>query len=136
MKIHVSRVPPEGLREDATYSPKELDIERFDLHFQEPLAVSSFVTLADRELVVEADIQAKIRMACGRCLTEFDKPLATHATLLYEVTAGDTVDITEDVRQEVMLAFPMIPISRRDCKGLCAECGQNRNVGACPHHPE
>ena len=47
----------------------------------------------------------------------------------------DVVDITDDVRQEIMLAYPMIPVCRPDCKGLCSVCGQNLNAGPCQHHP-
>ena len=136
MKIHVNRIPPEGLREAVNYDPKELDMERFDLRFNAPMHVSSFVTKADRDLVVEAEIRSHARMSCGRCLVEFDTPLAAHATLLYEVTQTDVVDITDDLRQELLLTLPMIPLCRHDCKGLCAVCGQNLNAGACPHHAE
>ncbi len=33
--------------------------------------------------------------------------------------------------EEFSLALPMKPLCRPDCKGLCAECGQNLNVGDC-----
>jgi uncharacterized protein len=41
------------------------------------------------------------------------------------------VDITNDIRQEIILAYPMIPICRQTCKGLCAVCGYNLNQGVC-----
>ncbi|MBI2174769.1 MAG: DUF177 domain-containing protein [Candidatus Omnitrophica bacterium] len=51
----------------------------------------------------------------------------------YHVAPTDVVDITDDVRQEIILAYPMIPVCREDCKGLCISCGQNLNVAACSH---
>ncbi len=136
MKIQVNRVPSEGLREDTTYDPKLLDMERFDVQFQEPIALSSFITVAEHDLIVKADISCVLQLQCARCLTTFDWPLRTDTLLSYEVAPTDVIDITEDIRQEIILAYPMIPMCREDCKGLCAVCGQNLNLGSCAHHQE
>ena len=41
------------------------------------------------------------------------------------------VDLTEPVRQSVLLEIPMKPLCRPDCAGLCPHCGKNRNEGPC-----
>ena len=133
MKIYVSRVPAEGLRDRATYEPAALDMDAFDVHLREPFEVDAFVTKADEELVVTAGIRASLWFSCARCLEEFSSLMTTTAVFSYTVRPSDIVDITDDVRQEVMLAYPMIPVCRPDCKGLCPACGQNLNVAACPH---
>ena len=133
MKIYVNRVPVEGMHEDATYDPKTLGIDRFDVRLEEPISLSSFITKAKRELVVQADIRARVGFSCARCLQEFQRPIQTAAILSYEVGPTDIVDITEDVRQEILLAYPMIPVCQEGCKGLCPVCGQNLNVAACVH---
>ncbi|MEG2005510.1 MAG: DUF177 domain-containing protein, partial [Bilophila sp.] len=33
--------------------------------------------------------------------------------------------------EEFVLALPVKPLCRPDCKGLCPVCGQNRNEGSC-----
>ncbi len=43
----------------------------------------------------------------------------------------DSVDLTEDIREAIILAFPGYPVCRPDCKGLCSRCGKNLNRGAC-----
>ena len=136
MKIYVNRVPAEGMQEEMIYDPKTLDIERFDVRLEEPINLSSFIMKAERELVVQAEIRGRIGLSCARCLQEFEQPLHAAATLSYEVGPTDVVDITDDVRQEIMLAYPMIPVCQEGCKGLCPVCGQNLNVAACPHKPE
>lgn len=133
MKIHVNRVPFEGVHEETAYDPKALDIERFDVHPGDLVRMSSFISKAADELIVQATIQCQLGLSCARCLQTFEAPLQTSATLSYEVQPTDVVDITDDVRQEIMLAYPMIPLCREDCKGLCAICGQNLNVASCPH---
>ena len=136
MKINVNRIPFEGLHKQAIYDPKALDVDRFDVHIEEPIHLASFITKADREMVVQADIRGVLQLHCARCLTPFERPLATEAMLSYQVAPTDIVDITEDIRQEVILAYPMIPLCQDDCKGLCSVCGQNLNVTSCPHQGE
>lgn len=133
MKIQVNRVPEEGLHCHESYDPAPLDMERPDVRLPEPFKVDADVALADRELVVNADIRARLFMTCGRCLDEFHKVVELDAIFNYAVAPTDTVDITDDVRQEIILAYPMIPVCRPDCKGLCRQCGHNLNRGLCEH---
>ena len=133
MKIHVNRIPFEGMREDVEYNPAEMDIARFDVK-PEAVSLSSFVTKAGSdEVVVDADVQGKLTLSCARCLEPFPAPLRAHAVLSYHVKPTDVLDITDDIRQEIMLAYPMVPVCRPDCKGLCKICGQNLNNASCPH---
>jgi uncharacterized protein len=133
MKIAVSRIPEEGLREHATIDPSALDMERNDIHLAEPFEVDAFATKLDQELVVTVDIRAPLRMTCARCLEDYSSELKTDAIFNYQVKPADVVDITDDVRQEIILGYPMIPVCRPDCKGLCRTCGHNLNVAACAH---
>lgn len=51
----------------------------------------------------------------------------------------DLIDITDDVRQSIVLALPLKPICNLNCKGLCSVCGANFNSGhpqATHAHPE
>src|SRR2546422_132133 len=47
----------------------------------------------------------------------------------------DVVVLDDLVRQEVILAVPFSPQCRADCRGLCPQCGQDLNVGACACAP-
>ncbi len=134
MKIEVNRIPEHGLSERTSLDPSTLDMERDDLRFHEPLEINAFVTKVDDEIVVKAEIRYRLHLSCGRCLEEFTVPATTQAFLHYEAQASDVVDITEDLRQEVMLSYPLIPVCRPSCKGLCTVCGKNLNASACSHH--
>ena len=135
MKIHVNRVPEEGLREHATYDPAPLDMDRDDIRLREPFAVDADIKRVDRELVVDVDITAPMELTCARCLEQVRRDLVTGALFSYRVQPTDVVDITDDVRQEIVLAYPMVPVCRPDCKGLCSVCGQNLNERPCGHVP-
>ncbi len=136
MKIHVNRVPEEGLSRHESYDPAAMDMEREDIHLSKPFEVDAAIMLIDKELVVNADIRCLLTMACGRCMDDFESLVHVPAIFSYNVKITDVVDITEDVRQEIILAYPMIPVCREDCKGLCRMCGQNLNRGTCGHPTE
>ena len=41
------------------------------------------------------------------------------------------LDVTEVARQHLLLALPMVPVCRPDCRGLCPRCGANLNEREC-----
>jgi uncharacterized protein len=53
-----------------------------------------------------------------------------------EVFDGKTIDLDPIVREQVLLALPMNAVCREDCKGLCAQCGQNLNEKQCGCEPK
>lgn len=50
---------------------------------------------------------------------------------------GDRLELEDALREFVLLAVPMQRLCRQDCKGICPNCGQNRNenVCNCREHP-
>jgi uncharacterized protein len=41
------------------------------------------------------------------------------------------VELDDEIRQEIILDYPMKIICKAECKGLCPNCGQNLNTGEC-----
>jgi uncharacterized protein len=50
---------------------------------------------------------------------------------LFTLDSYHSLDLTEAVRQYVIINLPMKPLCRRDCAGLCASCGVNLNDHQC-----
>jgi uncharacterized protein len=48
----------------------------------------------------------------------------------------ETVDLTDLVRDSIVLELPLAPLCRRDCAGLCATCGADRNEDPCGCRPD
>jgi uncharacterized protein len=44
---------------------------------------------------------------------------------------GERVDLEPLLREQFVLAVPYAPLCREDCKGLCPQCGVDRNAEAC-----
>lgn len=80
---------------------------------------------------------------CVRCLGEARVPLTFQMEELfyyppYTAPAGESVvgedgfiDLAPIVRDLSLLEVPIQVFCRPDCKGLCSQCGQNWNEGAC-----
>lgn len=47
------------------------------------------------------------------------------------VVEGEFADLTEDIRESIILALPGFPVCDPGCRGLCPKCGINRNRAAC-----
>ena len=58
-------------------------------------------------------------------------PLPDDADPDFTIDDHHTLDITEAVRQSVIVAIPMKPLCQPNCKGLCPECGADRNTVQC-----
>jgi uncharacterized protein len=108
-------------------------------------------------LLVDGWVDLTLELTCTRCLKEFEQPLhVKFAEQFYptvDVVTGlptppfdeeeifpiddhHQVDLTEAIRQNVLLAIPMVTLCREDCKGLCPQCGKDLNLGACECKPE
>ena len=48
-----------------------------------------------------------------------------------EVYSGQSIDLAPALREQVLLATPPSPLCSEDCKGLCAICGQDKNLRDC-----
>jgi uncharacterized protein len=41
------------------------------------------------------------------------------------------IDLSDDVREMVLLSVPLKLICREECRGLCSRCGADLNAGEC-----
>ncbi len=83
--------------------------------------------------VVTGTAATKVKAVCGRCLKPIEIPLAAEDIKIYRDLAecGDEVDISEDVRDELLLNLPQNPLCSPNCRGLCPHCGTDLNDGEC-----
>jgi uncharacterized protein len=106
------------------------------------------VTRTAQGLLVQVKMEANILAECGRCLIEFPQHLETNFTELYAFSANSMtesglilpengkINLTPILRDEMLLAMPINPVCKPDCRGLCPECGENLNEVVCEHYQE
>ncbi|HET9622142.1 MAG TPA: DUF177 domain-containing protein [Kofleriaceae bacterium] len=48
---------------------------------------------------------------------------------------GERIDLEPLFREQFVLAIPYAPLCKEDCKGLCPQCGIDRNTATCTCEP-
>jgi uncharacterized protein len=94
-------------------------------------------------VVVTGRVQADWDAPCRRCLTTAHGHVDVEVRERYQTPPvtdedafaldGDQLDLEPLVREAVLLDLPLAPLCRPDCKGLCPQCGANRNEFDCGH---
>lgn len=95
---------------------------------------------------VTGTLHAVLELSCRRCLTDVPDEVDLSVDWLYdpglEGQAEDegvfpldrdtgSLDLTPQIREEILLAAPPFPLCTEECEGLCPECGTNLNEGSC-----
>jgi len=132
MKINLNNIPAEGLFLREEISAKKLDLETADVKFSGPIRVEAEVQRITNAVSIDLALDTTIDFICGRCLTEFEFRLKKNLRLNYQINQSDqTLDIDPDIREEIILDYPIKPLCKPDCHGLCPRCGKNLNEGGC-----
>lgn len=98
-----------------------------------------------KTISVTANVSATVVSRCARCLEEVSYPVtaALDAEFSREPDPDDpdqylfeasTVDLTEALKDALVLELPLRFLCSEDCKGLCPRCGTNLNTGSCTCH--
>ena len=117
-----------------------------------PLAVQLDADRAGDEVHVTMLVTAESEEECARCLRSFGAPLEFSLSVYADRSGkggryerelerddyvvfhdGRFIDLTDHLREAAILARPMAPLCRSDCRGLCSQCGADWNEGPCPH---
>lgn len=94
-------------------------------------------------------IEVDAHLTCDVCLDEFDRHFEEHfevvvdsgpepdvpeeEEVIYISPKAQSVDFSDYVRDQLLLALPIQKRCRPDCKGLCPVCGANLNRENCSH---
>ncbi|MFC1484917.1 DUF177 domain-containing protein [bacterium] len=69
---------------------------------------------------------------CSRCLEIFEYKIDVPFEREYCIShTQEVLDISQDIKEEFLLALPLIFLCNLDCKGLCQICGKNMNKFKC-----
>ncbi len=131
MKIRVNEILDAGLSLSESLDAIAWELNRPDISFAQPLRVKVVVTKDRENLSVEGEINSVFILTCSRCLKEFKKPLEKSIRLFFELKGENTIDISNDIREEILLDYPIKILCSKDCKGLCTKCGKDLNEGPC-----
>ena len=110
MKVHLNQIPVEGLHKEGTDDRKLLDLHEADLRPVSDIEYSLDIGLSDGGLFAVGSIGVDLELQCVKCLETFRYPLRLpDFACQVELTGKDTVDLTEPIREDIVLALPPHP---------------------------
>jgi uncharacterized protein len=128
-----------------------------ELKIISPITGQTRIRRVNQGLLVDGWLDLTLEQACDRCLKHIEQPIhvtfterfyptvdvLTGAPLppleeddVFPIDEHHQVDLTEALRQNVLLAVPMVSLCNPDCMGLCSQCGCDLNLGPCKCQPE
>ena len=92
----------------------------------------------------QGSLAAGVTATCRRCLTSTPRQIDAQIHLVFTEDQDtddpseyvvpektDVLDLSEAIREELILALEAYVLCREDCKGLCSCCGTDLNTNSC-----
>jgi len=157
MKLELRKVKPEGTDFHFTETAEEMEISVPGVKFPEPIEVDLSATQSGDEVFCQGDIFCNLEVECSRCLEVYDVSINTQFQFVVQMIdmngdgedAGDedddyelipksqsSLDISQRVRDAILLNISLKPLCSEDCQGLCLMCGVNLNESDCECLPD
>lgn len=131
-----------------------LDVVSEDVILVGPIVGELLLTRDLSGVLVDGTLRTTMRVACARCLDPVDvevdldieehfRPTVFIPGVSFEKSTEDeddpatvldaqhTLDLSEVLRQTVLVAVPLNALCSQACNGLCSECGGNLNHEHC-----
>jgi len=135
-----------------SFAPDEIDLDVETAKLKNAVEIRGELRKRIVQVDVKGEIFAEIETECSRCLLAADLKLkfpfeaafvtaenytqAKEAELKKDdlevsIFNGDKIDVTELVREQILLNLPEQAFCREGCRGLCEKCGANQNLIDC-----
>ncbi len=142
---------------DQTFAPGEIAFTEPALKQRTPLhaeGVAELLPHTGGEVRIRGRMTTEIVAECDRCLSEAQIPVDAAIDLFYrpagdldsgvdeevEIDEGEaeiafydgkTIELEQVIAEQILLLLPMQLVCKEDCKGICPDCGANRNQTEC-----
>lgn len=147
MKLAIEEIPEGVSTLELVCKPAEIDLESDGVRFIDPVDIKLWLFRQIDKIFVKAEISVNIEMECARCLSAVQMILRGTSENQYRPVpkvpigllddigigyySGEYIDLSNDLRESLLLEIPLKVLCVEDCKGLCPRCGQDLNKGKC-----
>jgi len=153
MIFEIEEVPEVGLTFDVLEGKEHFGIDQSDCALTGSVKVWGKLTKLEREVCFAGYVEAPLLVTCTRCLKPFPLqvknkvqahfvPRVKHSLpgseveisetdIEKEVYEEDRIDLHGPIRDQILLEVPLILLCQENCKGICPECGSDRNCDPC-----
>ncbi|PWT93262.1 MAG: hypothetical protein C5B55_04900 [Blastocatellia bacterium] len=152
MLIELSKLDADKGSFTHVYEQNELDLADERIRLAGPVSVIGRVKRSGAEVLIDGKVDTVIEVDCDRCLKVIEMPVDAQFSVEYlskhdyeagqaaeigedemgvSVFEGDSIDVDEIVREQILLFVPARAICTENCKGICSACGTDLNVNDC-----
>lgn len=132
MKFDLVKLPfDEKVEINHELDPTKLEMGFDDFQYKANLKVHGFVEKMSDVLVFSGTLTSTAAQVCGRCLEEIALTVDEPFDFAYDIKGKTEIDVTEDIREVMIISHPQRFLCKEDCKGLCPGCGVNMNIEPC-----
>ena len=134
MIVDITKLDSEGSEFRGEEPPEVFDLgDTEDTKPAGPIRYDLRVSLAGDSIVANGVLKADVAFECVRCAEFFRVAVCDpEFSVVREIVDKDeAIDLTPDIRESIILAFPTNPLCAPGCRGLCPRCGTNLNKKKC-----
>lgn len=153
MVFDIEDITEDGLDFSLKVERDRFKIDQTDCSLCQDVSIEGTLRNVSRDIYLSGQIKTEVLMSCARCLEPVRNLVDCEISVKFvpqgkapklksetelreddidsEHYTDNKVDITQSVRDQILLAAPLVCLCKRDCLGLCPECGKNLNEGPC-----
>jgi uncharacterized protein len=152
MFVDVTQIPVEGLDVEFRETENFLGSSGKAISLLQPVEATLHFLRAPTEVWVRGQVSSVLQLNCSRCSEPFLFPVDEAFTVRYrgpltseaeeehaldveeldvDFLHEDLINVSELIRENILLALPVKPLCREGCRGLCPQCGTNLNEDTC-----
>lgn len=87
-------------------------------------------SVGGESILLEGVARGHWALECSRCLRRHHEPFSVLLEETYPLDREE-IDLSETMRQDLLLSVPSRSLCAPDCRGLCPQCGTELNQGPC-----
>ncbi len=146
LKLDISVFSDSITSDKRTVTAEELGLED-SKEFSNDINIEFNINKVGAEFFLKTHLVTNAMLECDRCLEPFQYDIDEEIDIIFTpnadiyneseddvypiVDSSNIIDVSESVRQALLIAVPYKHVCDESCKGLCSKCGKNLNTGAC-----
>ena len=149
----VDHINEEGLDFDILEPKERFNIDSSGCVLAEGVKVQGTLERTGLEILCKGSLETGLSVTCTRCLSDFSFvvkselkvhfiPRTDNNKLAHEIELTELdveqefyeegrIDLSSPARDLILLSLPQVILCRKNCSGLCPECGSNLNTNKC-----
>lgn len=117
---------------DGNLQPDMLKVDDGQVVFDSDISYMFNVAVSHELVVITGTLRTLATCVCSRCLCDFSQEIVNNKfEYIAKYVEGMCIDLTDAIREAIIIRLLVKPLCREDCKGLCSACGSDLNKGSC-----